>query len=136
MRLPLFLSFATTVLSSLPPDHGTMVNFISCECIDNLEEIHTELPPIVAPAVLELFEWYSLDEATFIELARKPAEHAHRAAMRRPIYASMLQSNMEPLRRTGMSPEEVTTALLKKYYIQLHGKTELIAMERQRKRNA
>jgi hypothetical protein len=114
------------IASATPPSHGTMVAFVQCECVDPTAE-STELYPIFeqGQAVHSLYKWFKLDEETFIELARRAADVAHKAVILKPAGVT-LSAYMESLSRRGLTPDQITTELLKKYYKSLRSKTALL----------
>lgn len=118
-------AFASTTI----PNHMAMVGFISDECLLGLDGVLEEfasedLPPAVIRA---LYGWYQLDEETFMEKARRPAEVAHQGTLRGPG-AELFRPTLDALEKRGLSSEEITTELLRKYYRSLHSKIALIRM--------
>jgi hypothetical protein len=127
MRILFALSQVVGILGSVnEPIEATMFKFVSCECVYPESE-SVDLYPVFSnyASKFALYEWYALDEATFLEKARKPAEAAHKSLIEKPV-ARDLKAYFETLSRRGLSPEQITTHLLKKYYKSLRSKTELI----------
>lgn len=102
-----------------------MIKFVSCECLTP-ETQTTELYEMFneGASTYALYDWYVLDEATFIEQARRPAEIAHDAQLKKAIGADF-KAYLESLSRRGMTPDQITTFLLKKYYKSLRSKTAM-----------
>jgi hypothetical protein len=127
MRSILFLSqFVGMLASAVRLNEFAMFVFVGCECLLPEEET-TELYSVFqrdAGLKYQLFDWYMLDEATFVERARKIAGSAHEEALGNST-GSLLQTYMDNLRRQGLSEAQVTTHLLKKYYKSLRSKTAM-----------
>lgn len=102
-----------------------MVGFISCECLEP-EKVTTDLYESFRDPrnVYALYDWFKLDEATFIEMARRPAKVAHDATLLGPVGGD-LKLYMDSMRRRGLTEDQVMTELLKKYYKSLQSKTAL-----------
>jgi hypothetical protein len=112
------------------PDFGTMTTFVRCECVEDLNSVRTHLYPLFeyGRSTQALYEWFKLDEESFIRLAMKPAKEAHRLATENPDLARAFRANVEPLERRGLTPDRVLTELLKSYYKSLRRKTVLQQM--------
>lgn len=126
MRSLLFFSQVAAIFgSSGNPGHLSIIMFVSCECLTPESET-TELYEMFNEdsSTYALYEWYVLDEATFIEQARKPAMGVHEATIKKPI-GQDLKEYMDLLSRRGMTPDQITTHLLKKYYKSLRSKTAM-----------
>jgi hypothetical protein len=114
------------MIASAAPNDFAMYVFIGCECLLP-EETTTDLYPAVenTPGAKRLLlEWFKLDEGTFIRLARESAESAHRKALTHST-GSFLEAYMAKLEGQGLSKDQITTHLLKKYYKSLRSKTAL-----------
>lgn len=135
MRSLLFLTQAVSILGSSvsDPDFGTLAAFIRCECVQDLDAHRPDLYPILRNGgmMYALYEWFELDESTFIEKARGPAEAAHATIMRDELVKPLLQSKFDALARRGLSPDNATTELLKKYYKSLKSKSELLQIAKE-----
>lgn len=124
--------FASVVLMAVSVaglNPSTLSTFIRLECVQNLDAVRTELPAIFANGSLKysLHEWYALGEAEFLARARAPANEAHNTILRTPPLNELLLANMAKFQ--GLSSEDVTTELLKKYYKSLKHKSILIAID-------
>jgi hypothetical protein len=132
MRSLLFISQVAAILGSAGrPGHLSMIMFVSCECLRPETET-TELYEMFNEGsfTYALYNWYVLDEETFIAQAREPAAAAHEAQLKKPVGADF-KAYLESLSRRGMTPDQITTLLLKKYYKSLRSKTAMhrIAVE-------
>jgi hypothetical protein len=131
MRTLFILSQVSAMLgSAVPPSDMVMLMFVSCECLNPTAET-TDLYRVFDTdkrTVYALFDWYKLDEATFIRLARKPATSAHKDILEKPVGVPLAEY-MQSLRAQGMSDDQVTTELLKKYYKSLRSKTVMAEIE-------
>jgi hypothetical protein len=126
MRSFLFLSQLATIFGSVDhPGYSAMVMFISCECLRPEVET-TELYPMFneGSSTYALFDWYLLDEETFLAQARRPAAIAHEATLKKDT-GSEFKAYTENLSRRGMTPDQITNHLLKKYYKSLRSKTAM-----------
>lgn len=126
MRSLLFISQVAAILGSAGnPGQLAMIMFVSCECLTpetpttGMYEMFNEGSSLYA-----LYEWYVLDEETFIRHAREPADAAHQAQLKKPI-GSDFKAYLESLSRRGMTPDQISTFLLKKYYKSLRSKAAM-----------
>jgi hypothetical protein len=131
MRLIVTLAQVTGLLASVAEvDYGTMFVFVSCECVQP-DVSHDQLYPVLTRGGLKasLYEWFELDEASFILNAREPAQDAHASVIDTPAGRDF-KAHVDAMSSRGMSEDEITTELLKKYYKSLHSKADMIGMSR------
>jgi hypothetical protein len=125
MRSLLYLSQVAAILGSAEqPGHLSLVMFVGCECLYPETETTELYEMFDERATYALYKWYELDEETFIRYARKPATGVHKTTIEEPI-GSDLKAFMDSLLRTGMTEDQITTHLLKKYYKSLRSKTAM-----------
>jgi hypothetical protein len=129
MRSIFLIAQAAALAQASGLDYHTMVTFIRCECVEDLNAVRTHLYPIFDNGLMTyaLFEWSELDEATFIRDATPAAQEAHESVYDNPSLRPLYMANVTPLQSRGLSPDQVTTELLKKYYKSLQMKTEIKA---------
>lgn len=130
MRSLLIISHVAAIIgSALPPSHMHMVMFVSCECLEPERETRDLYEMFKSERdVLALYRWFKLDEATFLEMARRPAKVAHDAVLLKSV-GTDLGVYMGSLRTRGLSEDQILTELLKKYYKSLKSKTALIQID-------
>jgi NAD-dependent DNA ligase len=125
MRSVIILTQLFGILGSTP---GTLplYAFISCECLEP-ERISTDLYRMFdedARLVYSLFDWYKLDEPTFMRMARSTVERAHKSTLKTPE-GHTLKEYMENMTARGLTEDGITTELLRKYYKSLRSKTAM-----------